>query len=250
MRDDVTLKIGGGPGTIDARAFHRALGSLLDLLEDADQVTSEKKHPWTVSTLRESSAVAGIAHPSPGQILQLVDHGLSSLRESAAIPHGWTAKMVSKIRTLGGLVGRSGAESVTLDMPGHARSWDVDGTMTAHATAALRPVEITLGALRGRADTFSERGRRTLGITTDSGETVSATFPVGLRDRIVTEAVGRRGEFWGDLERNGAGQPVGFVVSDFAIESGDRPTMPPSAVRGLLAGTGLTLDLWLESRGE
>lgn len=83
----------------------------------------------------------------------------------------------------------------------------------------------------------------------DTGQTLSARFPAELRERILGEAVGRRGEFWGDLERNASGQPVSLRIVDFEVKDEAALPVPPSEVKGILRDAGWTLDQWLESRG-
>ena len=248
--DDVTLRIGGAAGHIEARSLQHALRSLLDLLEAAEEVTSRgERHPWVLSTLEEGSAVAGLAHPSPGASLKLVDTGLTALHRVGSVPEGWTSDMVKSIRSLGRLVGRAGTERVQVGLAMPDRQWDIDGVLTSHANTAVQASQTTFGTLSGVVDRFSERRERVVGITLDVGHTVTARFPAELRERIVSEAVGRRGDFWGDLDRNDSGQPISLRTIDFSIEGqSDLPT-PPSAVRGLLKQDGWTLDTWLEARG-
>lgn len=247
--DDVTLRIKGQVGQIAARALHVALGSLLDVLEAADRSASAVPHTWTLSTLRDGSAVAGLSHPSPGAALTLIDQGLQDLTSAASIPPGWSSEMVRKIRNLGRLVGRDGAEGVELTFRTRERPWNIDGPLTTHADTALQSAETTFGSVSGRVDSWSDRRERLLGITLDSGRTLSARFPAELARRIRDEAVGRHGEFWGTLERNAGGQPVSLQVVDFEVNDGPVVPVPPSSVRGILRDAGWTLERWVESRG-
>lgn len=247
MHDDVTLKLEGQAGTIHARSLHDALGAVLDLLEDAERSSAGHLRPWSLSTLKESSAVAGFAHPAAAPTLETLAVGLDTLRDRATIPTGWSTRMVDRVRRLGRLAGSGGAEGIQISLPKRELSWMVDTRMTSHADRALSAAEVTFGTVSGFVDSWRIRNGRRVGMTLDDGGTLTATFPKSLEERIQTQAIGHRIEVWGELERNAEGQPVGLVIADFAVAA-QRLAIPPSRARGLFRESGMTLDEWLSRR--
>lgn len=249
METDVLLALEGPAGAIDGRALQEALGVVLELLSEAEHAASGQARAWTVARLATSSAIIGLAHPEPAATLKVLSSGLDELRRHARVPGSWTPQMVRGVRRLGRLAGTKGTEGVRLEVPRQSAHWAFDPVMTGHATQALSAVEVSLGSVSGLVDLWRERGRRQIGISLDDGGTLTARFSEALAERVRTEALHHRIEAWGELERNGAGQPVALNLVDFAVLDSPEIALTAGVLDGLFAGTGLTLDEWMEGRG-
>jgi hypothetical protein len=91
---------------------------------------------------------------------------------------------------------------------------------------------------------------RTVGLTLDSGETIRATYPLDLTDRVLNVALGHRVLIHGEVQRNGAGQRVSINILE--VERADRPIPRDiSTLAGLyadVAAAGVTVSDVLEHR--
>jgi hypothetical protein len=157
--------------------------------------------------------------------------------------------MVRRARDLGRLIGSGGVQGVLVNLP-DTEPMKIDGTVTAHADAALETKEVSLGAVTGLVDVWRERHGRQIGLTLNTGETLTATYGAELADRIRDEALGRHIEARGEIRRNASGQRVSLVIDSFNVLQSNVP-MSIDELAGLyadLAHTGMTSREVLEHR--
>lgn len=249
MEDGLRLAVGGDHTELAAEAVQEAMGAALALLSEASTQLGVAGGTWTLDELSLGSATMVLTNPSAVGAVALVTGGVEDLRRSARIPERWTLRMVRRAQKLGELVGRRGVTSVSIGRTsGDVRP--VDGEVTAHAAAAIAPQETAVGSVVGTVDMWQARRGRTVGLTLDSGETLRATYPADLTDRILSVALGRRVLIHGEIQRNGAGQRVSINILE--VEGADRPIPKDiSTLAGLfadVAATGVTVADVLEHR--
>ena len=249
MTEGLRLTVGGDHAAVAAKAVHEALGAARALLTDAAAELDVAGGAWTLDELTLGSASMVLSNPAADGAVVLVSQGLEELRRAPRIPARWSPQMVRQARDLGQLVGRRGVTYVSL---GRATGplQAVDGEVTAHAGAALAPKETAIGTVVGTVDMWQSRKGRTVGLTLDSGETVRATYPADLTEKILHEAVGHRVTISGEIQRNGAGQRV--LISILDVEQAARPLpMDIAALAGLyadVAAAGVSVSDVLEHR--
>lgn len=249
MSDGLKLAVGGDHTELAAEAVHEAMGGALALLSEASTQLGVSGGSWTLNELSLGSATMVLSNPNAVGAVALVTSGIEELRQSARIPDRWTLRMVRRALKLGELVGRRGVRSVSLGRAsGHVTP--VDGEVTAHAGAAIAPQETAVGSVIGTVDMWQARRGRTVGLTLDSGETIRATYPLDLTDRVLNVALGHRVLIHGEVQRNGAGQRVSINILE--VERADRPIPRDiSTLAGLyadVAAAGVTVSDVLEHR--
>lgn len=251
MSEGLRVKVDGDHTQLAAESVHKVMGTALALLADAAGQVGASEGEWTFDELAIGSATMVLVNASQDDVVvPLIAAGVDSLRLSPAIPDGWNQDMVKHVQRIGKLVGRKGVESVSLGRTG-SEPVVVDGTVTAHAEAATAAQAVSLGSVVGTVDKWQMRKGRSVGLTLDSGETVQATYPADLTQRIVDQAVGHRVVISGEIHRNAAGQRVRIHIDE--IEPVEQP-MPPMDIRevaGLyadLVDDGLTVESFVEHR--
>lgn len=249
---DVELNLEGEDGQITMDNFHGAMGELLDLLSEAASIADVPRQSWRISSLRTGSAHVAMAAPEGSSVAALIRDGLDALRETPAIPAGWSRSMVKHVWDLGKRVGTGGTTSVTLRLGSrHAKTRDVDSRITEHAERALGGASATHGSVRGTVDRWNEHGRREVGLSSADGGTFPASYRRELSARIQAEAIGHDIEAWGTIRRNVMGQITGMTVEDFRVLE---PAMSVSieSLVGVYASdegeSAFTLEQWLEDR--
>jgi hypothetical protein len=137
MSGEVRVTLEGDPGDISADALHAAPGSTLRLVKDASAAVGATAGRWNIQDLSAGSASFAIANPAAPEATTLIEEGLRSLRRSPSIPRHWTQRMVRKACDLGRLTGSDGVQGVVVQFPDRKNPTKIDGTVTAHAEAAL-----------------------------------------------------------------------------------------------------------------
>ena len=226
-----------------------AMGAALALLSEASTHLGVTGGVWTLDELSLGSATMVLTNPNAVGAVALVTGGIEDLRHWARIPDRWTLRMVQRALKLGELVGRRGVTSVSLGRASGQVN-PVDGEVTAHARSAIAPRETAVGSIIGTVDMWQARRGRTLGLTLDSGETIRATYPADLTDRVLKVALGHRVLIHGEVQRNGAGQRVSINILE--VEPAERPIPKDiSTLAGLyadVAAAGVTVADVLEHR--
>lgn len=250
MTDGLRLEVGGDHTRLAAESVHKAMGAALALLTDAAEQVGATEGSWTFEKLQLGSATMVLVNSSAEDVVPLVAAGVDSLRQSPSIPEGWSQDMVRHVQKIGKLVGRKGVESISLGRK-DAAAVLLDGTVTAHAEAAIAPQAVSLGSVVGTVDKWQVRKGRSVGLTLDSGETVQATYPAELTQRIVDHAVGHRVVISGEIHRNAAGQRVRIHIDEVEPVERRMPPMDIREVAGLyadLVDDGLTVESFVEHR--
>jgi hypothetical protein len=236
MSGEVRVTLEGDQGDISADALHAALGSTVQLVKDASAAIGATAGRWNIEDLSVGSASFAIVNPAAPGVATLIAVGFESLMSSSSIPRHWTQRMVRKARDLGRLTGSGGVQGVLLSLP-DTEPMRIDGTVTAHADAALETKEVSLGAVTGLVDVWRERHGRQIGLTLNTGETLTATYGPELAEHIRDHALGQQIEARGEIRRNASGQRVSLAIDSFDVLQPDVP-MSIDELAGLYADLG------------
>lgn len=236
MTGDMTITLEGERGQISAAALQTALACSLRLVREAGEVLGATAGQWNVADLQVGSVTFALANPAAPGAATLVRAGLEVLSSRSLIPPQWNQKMVRKARDMGRLPGVGGVHEVVVSTPGEP-ALRLSGALTANAEQALQAREVSLASVQGLVDKWDERRGHQIGITLDGGETITASYPADIADRIREQALGRQIEARGELWRNAEGQRVQLLMRDFMVLSTD-PPMGIEALAGLYRELG------------
>ena len=245
MDDAMTLNLRGAEGQMDPRALHRALGSLLDLL-DGPRGTREPRGSFVVSDLRIGSNLVEVrprdADPVATRSIERTWRGIDHLKAAPGIPARWDRFMVQRLADLGGVTSLRGVEGTELWRAGEALV-RIDGTVQHHARQSLASPRRSLGSVRGRLDRWFGRGqRREVGLVDEvTGRAVSVQVPPHLEERVL-DALQQTVRAWGLVDRNPAGDKIGLVMEDFEV-LGDAGGPTVESMVGLLGD-------WTDGQGS
>ena len=106
--EDVELTLHRDPGQISAEALYGALGEVLDLLREAADLSEIERQYWRIESLHAASAHVAMMAPQGDAVAAVVQAGIDELRQVAAVPNGWSRKMVKNVRDLGRWSGKGG----------------------------------------------------------------------------------------------------------------------------------------------
>lgn len=228
--DELQLRLLGQHGRVDARALHRALGGVLDLLAASARGSRTR---WAITGLREGSAEVamrprGVIEVEALEGLANFTAGVERLEAEAGVPPHWDVAMVETLISVASVVTLEGVEGAELSWGRHPPV-RLDHDVLTHAQDSLSERHVSLGSVRGRLDRYLHRAsRREVGLIDDvTGDAVRVTFPERLQGRVIA-AMERDVLAWGELRRNDRGQKVRLKMEDFEVL--EAPTAPrPSA---------------------
>lgn len=247
----IGVNIGGDRGTIAATVVRDSLDDLIGLLSDASVASGAGRQKWTIDQLEIGSAIMAISAPDESPVAHLLRKGLASLSGQAAIPDGWSRRMVERVRDLGQRVGRGGATEVwIIGVAPEATS--LSGQIAANAETALGAATVSVGSVRGIVDRWNEHNGREVKMTLSDGSSATVTYRAPLADRVVREALKNTIDAWGEISRDVSGRVVTVKLEDFEVVPQRQPT-PIAALAGIYTDDGAAwfgLDDWMASRGD
>lgn len=233
---------------IGARSLVAALDKALDLVREAEVGAESEPSRWLIEALGTSSAYASVATPIESGVVETIVSGIESLRERVGLPAGWTQSMLRLVRDLGRLPGQDGTQALIISDLQKASHHRIDARVTDHAERAMEVVERSWGSVLGTVGRWNG-GRREIGLTpADGGPPLSVRYRSDMEARILEVALRARGDFWGEVERNAAGQVVSMDLLDFEL-SPSGPPVPIRSVAGIFADDAAyprSVNEWLE----
>lgn len=231
--EDIKLKILGAPSSIDARALHRSLGGLLDLLSGATSAH------WVIADLKVGSAEVDLkpaadAELNVDEVFREIVAGLVHLEHESSTPADWGDAMMEALVDIGSVTKFPGVEGVEISCGGHGIV-RLDSEVVKNAARALSTPHRSLGSVKGTIDRYISRsGRKNFGLLDEStGKSVKVTFPSNMESRVV-ESIGKEVLAWGELRRDQRGRKVSLRLDDFELVERSEGPVSTQQIVGIL----------------
>lgn len=146
---ELEMKLNGEITNMDAQALEEALSAVIRMLRSV----AEDDQLITLQDLKVASATVVVK--ASDEVVETIEHGMSSLRDESVLPEGWNETTLTAIQTLHKTENRTGVESVQIDIDQTMIA--IDKELADHAKAAEGSGIKSLGSATGRLYRYSNK---------------------------------------------------------------------------------------------